>query len=282
VETWIARLSTTANDGKPYSYAVVKACYDVLAGIVDLAVRAERVPSNKVRQVTNLPKRNKRRHSYLTADDVERITEQCLKATRTDGDRNATIVFLLAYCGLRLGEMAALRVRDIDFLRRRMRISTSAMRTSDGIEDSSTKNRKTRWVAIPAFLVPMLATRCEGRTRDRLVFGDGTKHLGKPTTRSGWWDGAQARAGTERIRIHDLRHTCASLAVNNGASVLALANMLGHADPGFTLKEYADLFDDSIDAVAVALDAVRPETKRGQYVGKTPAHCPTCGHETAA
>jgi len=48
-------------------------------------------------------------------------------------------------------------------------------------------------------------------------------------------------------------HTCASLAVSAGVNVLALARMLGHKDPSVTLRVYADLFDDDLDAVAVAL-----------------------------
>jgi integrase len=53
---------------------------------------------------------------------------------------------------------------------------------------------------------------------------------------------------------HDLRHTCASLAVSSGANVLAVSRMLGHKDPSITLRIYADLFDSDLDAVAVNLD----------------------------
>lgn len=57
----------------------------------------------------------------------------------------------------------------------------------------------------------------------------------------------------QKITPHDLRHTCASLAVSAGVNVLALARMLGHKDPSVTLRVYADLFDDDLDAVAVTL-----------------------------
>ena len=57
-----------------------------------------------------------------------------------------------------------------------------------------------------------------------------------------------------RVTIHDLRHTAASLAVSSGANVKAVQRMLGHASAAMTLDTYADLFDDDLDAVSVALD----------------------------
>ena len=59
----------------------------------------------------------------------------------------------------------------------------------------------------------------------------------------------------QKITPHDLRHTCASLAVSAGVNVLALQRMLGHTSAKVTLDTYADLFDDDLDAVAVTLHA---------------------------
>lgn len=61
------------------------------------------------------------------------------------------------------------------------------------------------------------------------------------------------RAGLQKITPHDLRHTCASLAVSAGVNVLALQRMLGHTSAAMTLDTYSDLFDDDLDAVAVTL-----------------------------
>jgi integrase len=58
----------------------------------------------------------------------------------------------------------------------------------------------------------------------------------------------------QSITPHDLRHTCASLAVSAGVNVLALQRMLGHKSAKVTLDTYADLFDDDLDAVAVTLN----------------------------
>src|SRR5262249_48348108 len=73
----------------------------------------------------------------------------------------------------------------------------------------------------------------------------------------------------QEITPHDLRHTCASLAVSSGANVLAVSRMFGHKDPSVTLRIYADLFDSDLDAVAVNLDAKIASSV--QSVSKAPA-----------
>ena len=66
------------------------------------------------------------------------------------------------------------------------------------------------------------------------------------------------------IAPHDFRHTAASLAVSAGANVKAVQRMLGHASAAMTLDVYADLFDDDLDAVAVALDHIAGESNVGK------------------
>ena len=85
--------------------------------------------------------------------------------------------------------------------------------------------------------------------------------------RTGGWRAVKA-AGTQAVTPHDLRHTCASLAVSAGVNVLALQRMLGHQSAKVTLDTYADLFDDDLDAVSASLHArYSPEN-----VGKMWAH----------
>jgi integrase len=87
-----------------------------------------------------------------------------------------------------------------------------------------------------------------------LVFAgpDGT-YLARPKSDGGWFSSAVAKAKVQAITPHDLRHSCASLAVSAGVNVLALQRMLGHTSAKVTLDTYADLFDDDLDAVAVSL-----------------------------
>jgi integrase len=80
-------------------------------------------------------------------------------------------------------------------------------------------------------------------------------YLPRPKSSNGWFTRAVKAAGIQAVTSHDLRHTCASLAVSAGVNVLALQRMLGHTSAKMTLDKYADLFDDDLDAVAVTLHA---------------------------
>ncbi|EFT84115.1 hypothetical protein HMPREF0620_1120 [Parascardovia denticolens DSM 10105 = JCM 12538] len=58
------------------------------------------------------------------------------------------------------------------------------------------------------------------------------------------------------MRLHDLRHTAASLMVAAGANVKVVQRMLGHASAAMTLDVYADLFDSDLDEVASGMDGL--------------------------
>ena len=105
------------------------------------------------------------------------------------------------------------------------------------------------WLAVKT----QLALQCEGRGLDDLVFGDHGAYLPRPKSSNGWFTRAAKAAVVQAITPHDLRHTCASLAVSAGVNVLALSRMLGHTSAKVTLDTDADLFDTDLDAVASAL-----------------------------
>ncbi|TFD54101.1 hypothetical protein E3T46_01715 [Cryobacterium sp. Hh11] len=107
-----------------------------------------------------------------------------------------------------------------------------------------------------------MALLCADKTPDQILFGNGLSHQRTPSTRDGWLLYALKRAREvdptfPRVTPHALRHTTASLAVSAGTNVKALQRMLDHASAAMTLDVYADLFDDDLDSVAVALDQAR-------------------------
>ena len=63
-----------------------------------------------------------------------------------------------------------------------------------------------------------------------------------------------AVGGIDGVRLHDLRHTCASLAISEGANVKVVQKLLGHKSAVLTLDKYGHLFPDDLDAVADAFD----------------------------
>lgn len=169
----------------------------------------------------------------------------------------------LAYTGLRWGEAVGLRVNSLDLARRRVLVQTNAVRVGGHIVIGSPKGYEMRSVPFPAFLEALLTGQIAGTQRNQLVFGDGNIYLATPTHGDGWFAGARKRARLTDssmpvgLTLHDLRHTAASLAISAGANVKAVQRMLGHASAAMTLDTYADLFDDDLDAVAVALDTAK-------------------------
>ena len=68
------------------------------------------------------------------------------------------------------------------------------------------------------------------------------------------WRPAVAACELDGLRVHDLRHTAASLMISAGAQVKAVQRALGHASAAITLDVYAGLFDDDLEALADAVD----------------------------
>jgi integrase len=254
VQTWVSQLGTgdakTAHNAGPRSATVVIRAFGVLAAILDVALRDRRISSNPARHVS-LPRKKKKQHVYLTHNQVSLLAEQA--------GAKATLLLTLAYTGLRWGEAVGLRVKDLNALRRRLSVRENAVRVGGIIIVGTPKTHASRSVPFPDLLTFHLAKSAESKSPDQLLFGGGTTHLATPSAHDGWFVAAVTKAQAidpsfPRVTPHDLRHTAASLAISAGANVKAVQRMLGHASASMTLDTYADLFDDDLDGVAVALN----------------------------
>jgi integrase len=166
-------------------------------------------------------------------------------------------ISVLSWCGLRFGELAALRVRDLDLDRRRLSVERSVTEVGGRLLWSDPKSHRGRSVPFPKSLAGVLQDQAEGKGAEDPLF---TAPDGGVLRLNNWrrrvFDPACARIGREDITPHDLRHTAASLAIRAGANVKAVQHMLGHASAAMTLDVYAGLFRDDLDGVASALDGM--------------------------
>ena len=243
VEAWITALGANGAGATTMLRA-----HGVLSGILADAVKAKRLAANPAKGIEGLPRKIAKRRVYLSADDVARLADE-------SGEHRA-LVLVLAYCGIRWGEAIGLRVRDVEFLRRRLNVSENAVQVGVHHAVGPTKGRKARSVPVPEFVLNELSVQCKGMALGDLVFaGRDGGYLQRPKSSNGWFTRAVKAAGVQPITPHDLRHSCASLAVSAGVNVLALQRMLGHTSAAMTLDTYSDLFDDDLDAVATALHA---------------------------
>ena len=75
------------------------------------------------------------------------------------------------------------------------------------------------------------------------------------------------------MRLHDLRHTCASLAISAGANIKVVQKLLGYKSAVLTLDRYGHLFPDDLDAVAAAFDSAADGTADGQPAKSQSGFC---------
>jgi integrase len=167
----------------------------------------------------------------------------------------------LSYTGLRWGEMAALRVMDLDMLRRRVNVDQAVTEVGSELVYGTPKNRSRRSVPFASFLSEMLAAHCDGKQPSDFVFtAPAGGALRNKNVRARRFEPAMTKMlelhpDLVRLVPHDLRRTAASLAISAGANVKAVQKMLRHASAAMTLAVYADLFDDDLDAAGDALSA---------------------------
>lgn len=244
VQSWVTSL------GADKSATTVKRAFGVLSSILDEAVNDRRLLSNPCGGVKTKRKVS-RAHTYLTHDQVDALAREAKSF--------APLILVLAYTGLRWGEVAGLRVRDVDLKRRRFQVEQNAVEVGTEIVVGTPKTHERRSVPYPSFLDTAIRAQCSAKLPDALVFpGRAGGHMRRTRTDAnsgGWFAGAVARSGVPRVTPHDLRHTAASLAISAGANVKSVQRMLGHASAAMTLDIYADLFEDDLDAVAVALNS---------------------------
>lgn len=251
VEEWVAELEAGG-----LGPSAVRQARQVLNSMLQLAVETGYLVTNPVAGV-----RTRRQPDpemlFLTAEEVERLASVIREPY-------SSLVHLLAYGGLRWGEAAALRYKRCQLLRSRIEVAESLSEARGQLHFGPTKTYRTRSIVIPSFLRDLLAehlARGPGQSPETLVF---TSPTGQPLRNSNFrrqvWYRAVADTGLpDGLRIHDLRHTCASLLISQGAHPKAIQAHLGHSSISVTMDRYGHLFPSDMEALAEALDRMRTE-----------------------
>ena len=225
----------------------------VLRQVLASAVEGGRLSRN-VAACMKLPKVQRTEMQFLDAEQVEALAEAM-------DPRYATLIRFAAHSGLRPSELSALRVGRLDLLRGSARVVEAAPEIDGRLHWVGVKTHESRTVRLPRSISEELAADLAGRPRDpeALVF---TAPLGGPLRPHTWvksfFKPAVRAAGMpEALRLYDLRHTCASLLIVQGASVKAVQAQLGHATASITLDTYGHLFPSELEALADRLEQAR-------------------------
>ena len=186
----------------------------------------------------------------------------------TAEDRLAFAYALLLTHGLRRGELCGLQWGDVDLDAGVLQIGRTRI-VVDGVAlDSTPKTRAgRRQVSIDAALVALLRRHKATQAAERLAAGPGAyqeggwlfaDELGRPyypASLTVWFEAHVKAAGLRRIRLHDCRHTAASLMLADGVPVPVVSEMLGHSSPTITLSIYAHVMPGQAEKAGAALSA---------------------------
>jgi integrase len=228
------------------------------------AVKWEMLPRNPTDAVS--PPKVERRH--LQTYDMEQTVE-LIDAMRTTRMHVPTL--LAALCGLRRGEIAALRWGNVDLFRNmgaQLAVVSSAEQTKAGVRYKEPKSGRSRTVALSSIVVQELRAHRIAQSQELLRVGvrlsddtfvvaqaDGSPLQPRSITHE--WVRLIVRTTLPRMRFHDLRHTHATHLLSNGVHPKVASERLGHSKVGITLDLYSHVLPGmQEDAVARVDDAL--------------------------
>ncbi|MFE9766829.1 tyrosine-type recombinase/integrase [Streptomyces sp. NPDC005808] len=251
IAEWVGHLGEGSHGCRKVGPGRIQKIHLVLSLVLGHAVRAKRIAVNPAAGIP-LPRPVPQDHVYLTHAQVDRIAEAA--------EEYRLLVLLLAYTGLRWGEVSAVTVGAVDTAARRLAVRQAYKKTRGGLILGLPKTHERRKVPI----LRSLALELEKLTKDRgaaelLFTAPGGGPLYGDNFRTRVFNPAVKAAGLAGLGVtpHKLRHTAASLGIASGADVKVVQTMLGHKSAAMTLDTYGHLFPDRLDEVADRLDRER-------------------------
>ena len=243
-------------NGRPYSQTYLKTVNNQLSAILNYAEKHYGLFSNPCHAAGSIGHNRADDMKIWTRDEYERFASQIDKSSMR-------LAFdILFYTGIRSGELLALTPADI-LPDRRLSITKNYAKIKGEelfLVPKTPKSKRT--VAIPDFLYEDILeyiSKLYGIEPGDRIFYFTKSALEKEIKRTA------PKAGLDPIRVHDLRHSHASLLIEMGFNIVQISERLGHESVKTTLDTYAHLNPDKDAALAVALNELR---------------CPSAGRET--
>ena len=235
-----------------YAPTYLKNINNQLNAIFNFAVRYYDLQHNPCAKAGSMGKNKADEMLFWTKDEFSQFIEAVM-----DKQMSYIAFMLLYWTGMRLGELLALTAGDIDLEKRIISINKSYQRINrqDVITEPKTTKSK-RIITIPEFLATDLKDYLNSLyhcgKHDRIL--PISKYYLEREIKRG-----VAKSGVKRIRIHDIRHSHASLLVEMGLSPLEIADRLGHEKVETTLNTYSHLYPNKQMKLAQKLDSVYKE-----------------------
>jgi integrase len=236
--------------------------HGVLRNALQDALRWGRVGVN-VASLVAAPSRSTGEQKALSPDDGRAL----LGAAK--GNPLEALYILAITSGLREGELLALRWKDVDLERRRLRVTATLASIEKGMKPvfspSSERKNHARTIWLTDLAVQALEAHKTQQDSQRELTGDRwvdyglvfTRELGHPISKNIIYRNFKpllARAGLNDMRFHDLRHSAATLLLDDNVPVRLVSEMLGHSDVATTLRIYAHVIQGAQEQAVSSMD----------------------------
>lgn len=259
---------------KPLSAKTALNYYGCLSAMLAAAVRMGYLEYNPMDRVQR-PRQKKNHKRMLAEEDALQLIRALNDLPQED--RCYRIAVLLALlCGLRLGEVSALRYTDLNWQKQTISIGRSLKYTTEtgSFEADPKTDSAIRTITLPASMIALLKSSWEDDYCDWLDCSIEAENLGRPSryhnlnlivhgplgrqmykdTPSKWFRRFADSLGYTSITFHDLRHAHASILVAHNVDIAAVASRMGHSDATVTLKTYTHPFTAHDQIAANVLD----------------------------
>ena len=247
VRRWQAKLMSSPNN---YSQTYLKKINTELNSIINYAKRFYDLNTNPCGKAGTIGKAKAEEMDYWTYDEYIDFREGV-----KDKPLSYICFEILYWTGMREGELLALSPADIDLDNKTISINRTYQRIEGKDVFTSPKTRKSkRKIPIPDFLCQELSDYIQSRymlDSDERLFPITKSYLSHEMIRG------CKNTGVKKIRIHDIRHSHASLLINQGCDALMLADRLGHEKVSTTLNTYSHLFPHKQQELVHSLESLQ-------------------------
>lgn len=249
IRKWQADLmSKEYKPGQKYSETYLKAVNNQLTSLFNYACKYYDLKENPCHKAGSMGKKRAEEMQFWTTEEYHTFRKYV-----TD-PRSYMAFEMLYYTGMRIGELLALSPSDIDFRAHTVTIKKTLYRQNgENIITAPKTPKSNRVIALPDFLCAELVEymgAMQGMKQDSQLFPC-LKYFLRDEI-----NGACKKSGVKRIRLHDLRHSHASLLIEHGFSPLLIAERLGHENIETTLNTYAHLWPHKQEKVAECLQEI--------------------------
>ena len=234
---------------KGLSAKTVRNINQIISSAMELAKEQRLILSNPTESCA-LPKLEHREMKTLTAEQLASFFQEAKESGVYE------MYYIELATGLRRGELLGLKWEDIDLRQGIIRVRRQVARINGEITEAPLKTKNSyRAVSIGPDAVEILKEQ-KKKTTDDYVFPSPNGGPISPDSVIHMLHRVLKRAGLPKVRFHDLRHTFATLALQNGVDIKTVSGMLGHFSAGFTLDTYAHVTTAAQKAAANTMGSV--------------------------